>query len=64
MEYPPFPRAQNSNITSGAQRKIFEEGTIFFGHPVQCKEEVQRRREWGKVQKTRPEQQIIQQPIE
>jgi hypothetical protein len=22
------------NITSGAQRKIFEKGTIFFGHPV------------------------------
>ena len=25
---------KDSNILSGAQRKIFEKGTIFFGHPV------------------------------
>ena len=25
---------KDSNITSGAQRKIFEKGTIFFGHSV------------------------------
>jgi aminopeptidase-like protein len=25
---------KDSNITSGAQRKIFEKGTLFFGHPV------------------------------
>jgi hypothetical protein len=38
LKYPPFPRAQNfqdgAHQTTGAQRKIFEKGTIFFGHPV------------------------------
>jgi hypothetical protein len=38
LKYPPFPWAQNfqdgANQTTGAQRKIFEKGTIFFGHPV------------------------------
>jgi len=31
---PNFWYIKDSNITSGAQRKIFEKGTIFFGHPV------------------------------
>jgi hypothetical protein len=39
LKYPPFPWAQNfqdgAHQTTGAQRKIFEKGTIFFGHPVQ-----------------------------
>jgi hypothetical protein len=34
----PFPWAQNfqdgAHQTTGAQRKIFKKGTIFFGHPV------------------------------
>jgi hypothetical protein len=38
LKYPPFPWAQNfqdgAHQTTGAQRKIFEKGTIFFGHPV------------------------------
>jgi hypothetical protein len=38
LKYPPFPWAQNfqdgAYQTTGAQRKIFEKGTIFFGHPV------------------------------
>jgi hypothetical protein len=38
LKYPPFPWAQNfqdgGHQTTGAQRKIFEKGTIFFGHPV------------------------------
>jgi len=29
-----YIKDSNSNITSAAQRKIFEKGTIFFGHPV------------------------------
>ena len=29
-----YIKDSNSNITSGAQRKIFEKGTIFFGHSV------------------------------
>jgi hypothetical protein len=37
LKYPPFPWAQNfqdgAHQTTGAQRKIFEKGTIFFGHP-------------------------------
>ena len=32
---PNFWYIKDSNITLGAQRKIFEKGTIFFGHPVQ-----------------------------
>jgi hypothetical protein len=36
LKYPPFPWAQNfqdgAHQTTGAQRKIFEKGTIFFGH--------------------------------
>jgi hypothetical protein len=31
---PNFWYIKDSNITSEAQRKIFEKGTIFFGHPV------------------------------
>jgi hypothetical protein len=38
LKYPPFPWAQNfqdgAHPTTGAQRKIFENVTIFFGHPV------------------------------
>jgi hypothetical protein len=38
LKYPLFPWAQNfqdgAHQTTGAQRKIFEKGTIFFGHPV------------------------------
>jgi hypothetical protein len=38
LKYPPFPWAQNFqdgfHQTTGAQRKIFEKGKIFFGHPV------------------------------
>jgi hypothetical protein len=38
LKYPPFPWAQNfqdgAHQTTGAQRKIFEKVTIFFGHPV------------------------------
>jgi hypothetical protein len=38
LKYPPFPWAQNfqdgTHQTTGAQRKISEKGTIFFGHPV------------------------------
>jgi hypothetical protein len=38
LKYPPFPWAQNfqdgAHQTTGAQRKIFEKGTIFFGHSV------------------------------
>jgi hypothetical protein len=36
LKYLPFPWAQNfqdgAHQTTGAQRKIFEKGTIFFGH--------------------------------
>ena len=31
---PNFWYIKDSNITSGAQRKIFEKSTIFFGHSV------------------------------
>ena len=31
---PNFWYIKDSNITSGAQRKIFEKDTIFFGHPL------------------------------
>ena len=31
---PNFWYIKDSNITSGAQTKIFEKGTIFFGHSV------------------------------
>jgi hypothetical protein len=38
IEIPPFPWAQKfqdgAHQTTGAQRKIFEKGTIFFGHSV------------------------------
>jgi hypothetical protein len=38
LKYPPFPWAQHfqdgAHQTTGAQRKIFEKGTIFFGHSV------------------------------
>jgi hypothetical protein len=38
LKYPPFPWAQNfqdgAHQTTGVQSKIFEKGTIFFGHPV------------------------------
>jgi hypothetical protein len=38
LKYPPFPWAQNfqdgAHQTTGAQRKFFEKGTIFFGQSV------------------------------
>jgi hypothetical protein len=42
LKYPPFPWAQifqdGAHQTTGAQRKISEKCTVFFGHPVyDCK---------------------------
>jgi hypothetical protein len=38
LKYPPFPWGQNfqdgAHKITGAQRKFFEKGTIFFGHPI------------------------------
>jgi hypothetical protein len=45
LKYPPFPWAQNfqdgAHQTTGAQRKIFEKGTIFFGQLYNLKSSLQ-----------------------